>query len=828
MNVANRKLFTNRDARAKLSSMGGIMASSPELLGEVQKFAKAGDVKVPMFLVQLPGLIGGNEFLHLTAVELQSLKASQPGLMDQRGVVIQQSTPEILSELNPAQIISTDNPNVQKMFADLGVALPETESSVEVEGSGVLDKFKSMFATKESPFIFSDTTGVSRDGRSNAEILAEAKALIPSQSETTPVTSLPMNTAADSGFEGQVFSGAMGGANMMPPSNQPAPPSALDELRAAQAEVATTELVLPPSSALDELRAAQAEVATTEFFTEPLFPPAGPGQFQPQFPGDVPVGSAMPGQNETLDTIAEENISPQVRNQLERLRKQKNAAIIRNASLSGLDALGGTGVAFASGVLGSSLNALGYGTSILGMDEISDDVFKRAQMAGDFTASTAGDGITPRLSEIYKNYFPDSTDAEQLAAQRAQIRAESEAAIENADASVFSEGAPTEFTPAARAQRAADSVTRMSEQGMPKGLSPEAIERIQEQQPQETIDRELDAAGQRLVAGQPIEVGPVEVQSTDDSSEPSLTGQILDGVLGKERTDVLRENIERVNERIDSRAARKRAKDAAEYADENVSLQGPNFVPAPEEVATKEKVAPPPSFQIDTTAVIEDIKKGNSGSNPLVSGLTGTKQDLTPKESVKAFQAMYREMLGIEDEDKAKEKWHQMAMIGFAMAAGKSDNALENVAVGLLEGTKMARQDRKDTQTRDDAITMAAIKGSQAENIARIRASSSGADMRNYKSPIDAIQYESSLIAKEIENGTLELKPGQTVQNLAVDRLIPLYTAMGKDVSTFESLGTPSSSGSTSQLSTAADTEAAAKAAGKKEFVWNGTRYPVR
>ena len=231
--------------------------------------------------------------------------------------------------------------------------------------------------------------------------------------------------------------------------------------------------------------------------------------------------------------------------------------------------------------------------------------------------------------------------------------------------------------------------------------------------------------------------------------------------------------------------------DAAEFADENVSLQGPNFVPAPEEVATKKEVAPPPSFQIDTTAVIEDIKKGNSGSNPLVSGLTGTKQDLTPKESVKAFQAMYREMLGIEDEDKAKEKWHQMAMIGFAMAAGKSDNALENVAVGLREGTKMARQDRKDTQTRDDAITMAAIKGSQAENIARIRASSSGADMRNYKSPIDAIQYESSLIAKEIENGTLELKPGQTVQNLAVDRLIPLYTAMGRDVSTFESLGTP-------------------------------------
>jgi len=555
-----------------------------------------------------------------------------------------------------------------------------------------------------------------------------------------------------------------------------------------------------------------------------------------------------------MDSDAGQEISPEVAQELKMLEDLRTArninapqGTVEGLKTAGADLLevGNIAMGFPMYVGGQAVagaaEAAGYlgggGNFSRAMFGFSDDMQDKTN---ELFLPEGTPGGVPRLyspdpdSAYSQRLNPLTMDAlnqlssEELAAQRAQIQAESKAAIESADASVFSEGAPTELTPAGRAQRAADSVTRMSEQGMPKGLSPEAIERIQEQQPQETIDRELDAAGQRLVAGQPIEVGPVEVQSTDDSSEPSLTGQILDGVLGKERTDVLRENIERVNERIDSRAARKRAKDAAEYADENVSLQGPNFVPAPEEVATKEKVAPPPSFQIDTTAVIEDIKKGNSGSNPLVSGLTGTKQDLTPKESVKAFQAMYREMLGIEDEDKAKEKWHQMAMIGFAMAAGKSDNALENVAVGLLEGTKMARQDRKDTQTRDDAITMAAIKGSQAENIARIRASSSGADMRNYKSPIDAIQYESSLIAKEIENGTLELKPGQTVQNLAVDRLIPLYTAMGKDVSTFESLGTPSSSGSTSQLSTAADTEAAAKAAGKKEFVWNGTRYPVR
>ena len=36
MNVGNRKLFSNRDARSKLSRM----ASSPELMGEAQRFAE--------------------------------------------------------------------------------------------------------------------------------------------------------------------------------------------------------------------------------------------------------------------------------------------------------------------------------------------------------------------------------------------------------------------------------------------------------------------------------------------------------------------------------------------------------------------------------------------------------------------------------------------------------------------------------------------------------------------------------------------------------------------------------------------------------------------
>ena len=43
-NVLNRKMFVNRNARAKLANMGGILASSPEMVDETQRFAPGGTV----------------------------------------------------------------------------------------------------------------------------------------------------------------------------------------------------------------------------------------------------------------------------------------------------------------------------------------------------------------------------------------------------------------------------------------------------------------------------------------------------------------------------------------------------------------------------------------------------------------------------------------------------------------------------------------------------------------------------------------------------------------------------------------------------------------
>ena len=48
MNVMNRKMFANRDARRKLANMGGILASSPELMNTAQMFSNGGQGSVPV------------------------------------------------------------------------------------------------------------------------------------------------------------------------------------------------------------------------------------------------------------------------------------------------------------------------------------------------------------------------------------------------------------------------------------------------------------------------------------------------------------------------------------------------------------------------------------------------------------------------------------------------------------------------------------------------------------------------------------------------------------------------------------------------------------
>ena len=119
MNVANRKLFANRDARKKLAEMGGILASSPELLGEAMKFAEAGQIDVQMYVINVPGLTAPGEYLKVSEETLMQLNDIVPQLMSQQETLVEPAEAvEGLVDVRPGDAL------LPKRLRDIG-AIPD-------------------------------------------------------------------------------------------------------------------------------------------------------------------------------------------------------------------------------------------------------------------------------------------------------------------------------------------------------------------------------------------------------------------------------------------------------------------------------------------------------------------------------------------------------------------------------------------------------------------------------------------------------------------------------------------------------------------------------
>ena len=211
------------------------------------------------------------------------------------------------------------------------------------------------------------------------------------------------------------------------------------------------------------------------------------------------------------------------------------------------------------------------------------------------------------------------------------------------------------------------------------------------------------------------------------------TMSITEGEVAAKKT---KDEIKRLE--AEDKAKTEKEQTAAAAADK-LNPQGPNFVLNPDKIK-------------------KDLDEGGSGSNALLNVEIDKK--LSPKESVKEFQSMYKEMLGMDDEDKEKEKWHQMAMIGFAIAAGQDPSALANIAGGLLEGTKMMKADRTRKQDRDDKITMMAIQSAEADRrdrMAEERAIAAEERKATTAEGVATTAYDRARItAKELAAATIE------------------------------------------------------------------------
>ena len=547
MNVENRKLFRNKDARSRLANMGGIIASSPELLGTVQKFQEGGEVK------PTPVSIGNALFY----IDMQT-----GTVFDDQGAVI--SDPSVI--------------NVVSIKATQMAQAPSTEGvqqikTLDTSGSSALDELRATQAniattegigslpvsSVEQPFMFSDTTGVSRDGRTNEEILAQARSLMPqpnrdSSGNLLPVAepvsapsfqSLPMNVAADSGPESGMFSDDVkGGFNIMPPA--------------------------PYRSGLDE------------FFSETI-------ENQKQaMPGGVNISEYR----ENLENY----LSPESMQMAETIQVG-NVPYKYDRN---------TGTAYRMD-----------GAPIAAAEQASvDRILTSDQPVGFGTFST--DSPTPI----------EMLNAPIEASQQAQ------------DAKVTAQE---------------DLVYNMD--------------------PKKTTFAERAAERKRL-----MELNELPSVTADDVGAPEPL------ITQKEVADLSEDR------RTGASAQEQNQKDADAIPQKNVVLQLSNV----------ENTTVKPGDPEATTKSFIDAALGEPSDDP--------------KKNIKSYEAQFREMLGIKDKDKAKEMWHNLSMIGFAIAAGRDPSALANIAQGMLEGTKMMKADRDADEKLNQDIALMAFAERNKDN----------------------------------------------------------------------------------------------------------------
>ena len=178
-----------------------------------------------------------------------------------------------------------------------------------------------------------------------------------------------------------------------------------------------------------------------------------------------------------------------------------------------------------------------------------------------------------------------------------------------------------------------------------------------------------------------------------------------------------------------------------------------------EKIADKaEQIVP-----IATNPDVSPEQRTKNTSTTVLSGLGVENVDnMSTKQRVKAYQDMFKEFLGEDDKDVAEEKWHNLAMIGFAIAAGESPSALANIANGLLEGSKVMKTDRDARRKREDSITSMAIEQVFSEKAAEkdaqlrrdIAAAKGGSGFRDPRNPIDAFLNAKSDAKKLLDDVT--------------------------------------------------------------------------
>ena len=779
--VENRKLFANRDARNRLAEMGGIMASSSELLGEAQMYAEGGNVGVDTYVAVIPG-INENRPIRLTVDTLVRLQDSFPEIMQQSTVMDLETAVD--SGINPSDIRPADafverqlSEQMPERAGAASAPVPSGDSRLSSIMSGIRDTLQDVagvYAGRESDTAVKGTPGAS----SVIEDAYRTSTVDPNVTLSGPFN--PRLNIDTSGISGPLSN--VSRETLEPPIKLPgilALAQMTDDEKNTlfqNREDSMFSNVIPSSLSygkrlLETLIPASRLVTSADSSENPVSTESGLERFERQNIEENPVSAA-----------AKRAEAAELYSKGQRIRNRVVDEGVK--AVNDLDVLSGMGVdiGLAASLLGNKFAKTGAGILNLPMGsmEYLQDRKKtfderKARLGGDgdvrlsnlFPEGDQGPSIQDQIREASLAAIARGSGSDDLAMAPSEVEALIQARMADAPVTATdigpgpnsvptsaSMGAPRSSDLAAPnvaalnlgagmgdpAQRPLLSNPDASFESLQSGVEANPIPVTKSRQEERKMlaarpvvqalpvkinplysQEEIDAANQTLEAKQElaeeIPAGPKEYfdrsgkLAQESGKATGKVGSLIDAILGPNQTETDTDTETETNTETDTDTETETNTDVTR---QDVEVQTPS-------AGTMRPKIRPENLNIVNKEVNKLIVDAdNAAKNPKGAGSS---------VSVKDYETKFNELLGPMDKGKAKEKWHQMAMIGFAIAAGQSPDALTNIASGLLEGTKMAKLDRDEANkfNKEMAILQFTERNKDKRLEARLRASAASA-----------------------------------------------------------------------------------------------------
>ena len=138
-------------------------------------------------------------------------------------------------------------------------------------------------------------------------------------------------------------------------------------------------------------------------------------------------------------------------------------------------------------------------------------------------------------------------------------------------------------------------------------------------------------------------------------------------------------------------------------------------IPQKKKVEEKQKIVEPKAFV--PSKIIKKISENKTGdiTGDITTGVLDAggidSSNMTLSQKVAAQRKMYSDILGTDtDVDKKEQFWMNMAMVGFQIASGESPDALTNISKGLLSFAMQTKEDDKTRRSRQDKFGLLALQ----------------------------------------------------------------------------------------------------------------------